>query len=151
MNLYRAALAACFAASLGASWATPALADDKLTPANAGGPGQPLEHFAGMPWIKPLGYCGGLHVTRSEFIQDKDPAQAKATRMKAAPFLAAAATRLERDRGVSNDEAFKLALKEIAKGRIIVMALMENQIDEAYAKAEVKCAAILKLAEAVKD
>lgn len=147
MNLYRAALAACFAACA----ATPAFADDKLTPANAGAPGQPLEHFAGMPWIKPLGYCGGLHVERSEFLQSKDATLAKATRMKAAPFLAAAATRIERDRGVSNDEAFKLALKEITKGRVIVMALMENQIDEAYAKAEVKCAAILKLAQAVKD
>jgi len=147
MNLYRAAFAACVVACV----ATPALADDKMTPAGAGGAGQPLEFFAGVPWIKPLGYCGGLHVTRSEFVQDKDPAGAKAIKMKAAPFLAAAAIRLERDRGVSNDEAFKLALKEIAKGRVIVMALMENQIDEAYAKADVKCAAILKMAEAIKD
>ncbi len=141
----------CALAVTAAALATPALAApsgaeaDSLVPAGAKAP---MDGYAGRPWIKALGYCGGLYVERSDFLKPTDIKAAAAMRQKAAPFLAAAAIRIERDRKISNDEAFKVAIGEINKGRMIVQALMNAQIDAHFAEEDVHCAAIYKAEQA---
>jgi hypothetical protein len=144
MKLYSAAFAAIAVACL----ATPALADDKLTPAENK---PPFDGFANRPWIKVLGYCGALYLERSDFLKATDAAAAQTMRQRAAPFLAATVTRLQHDRGLTSDEAFKVALNEISKGRMINQALMNGQIEDAFQKQDLRCKAVLKLADAVKD
>ncbi len=122
--------------------------DDKLIPADSTGP---LLPFKGRPWIKALGFCGGLHEERNLFLKPTDAKAAQAARMKAAPFLANIVTRVKRDRGIDNDAAFKVGLGEINKGRLIAQTTLDAQIEDAFKLQDLNCTAILKAADALKD
>jgi hypothetical protein len=140
MKIVLAILAAALAA-------TPALADDRIVPANAAGP---LADVTGRAWFRVLGHCAALYLERAELLKDKDAAAAKGLRDQAASFLGDAATRLERDRGLGNDDAFKTSMKQIQAERIFVGGTGAAN-DDAFPKQDSNCAAILKAAEAIKD
>jgi hypothetical protein len=139
---------AAFAVIAVACSATSAFADDQLVPADAKGA---LDGFAGRPWIKPLGFCAALYFDRGTFLKAKDLTAAKAARAKGAPFLETMVVRLQKDRSMASEDAFKAAGSEMQKGRIVTAATMSPQIEEAYKADDAKCDLILRAAQALRE
>lgn len=91
--------------------AGPALAADRLVPANATGA---LEAHRGKPWYEPLETCAGFHIYNARRLDAaSDGAGYAAAMTRAADFLMPAAKRLSEDQGITFSEGLDRAKPEI--------------------------------------